>query len=226
MENWAKLLQALSTLLWPVLVLIVIFRFTPAIAGIIESARSRKFTLKVGGQELTMDEVNKQQRTLIADLQAQVVKLTNIIESTVEVTQEHVRAEVSTFVPTRRAVLWVDDNPKNNSYFVQQLTDLRVEVDLALSTSDGLRRLEQQEYNLVISDMAREEAGAYHPSAGLDLVKAVRSTKKDVPMIIYCSARRAMEYGKQARELGVIAVTSSPTELSGIIRRELMKSEA
>ena len=57
MEGIAGLINAIANLLWPLIMLVLIAQFTPAIRGIIESARSRRFTLKVGGQELTVDEV-------------------------------------------------------------------------------------------------------------------------------------------------------------------------
>ena len=34
MESWAKLLESLAIIAWPLLVLLVIFRFTPAVKGL------------------------------------------------------------------------------------------------------------------------------------------------------------------------------------------------
>jgi hypothetical protein len=71
-DTLQKLIQAIASLLWPLIVVAVLFLFRPAIIALIESAKSRKFTLKIGGQELSMEEVNQQQQNLIADLQTQV----------------------------------------------------------------------------------------------------------------------------------------------------------
>ncbi len=54
-----KLIQAIATALWPVIVIILVLKFRPAITAIVESAKSRRFTLKIGGQELTMEEANQ-----------------------------------------------------------------------------------------------------------------------------------------------------------------------
>ena len=71
----AETAKALAALAWPVIVFLLILFFRPAIKALIESAKSRKFTLKLGGQELTMEEVNQQQRTITTDLQTQVAEI-------------------------------------------------------------------------------------------------------------------------------------------------------
>jgi hypothetical protein len=81
MDPIQKLIQAIATLLWPVIVIILVLRFRPAITAIVESAKSRKFTLKIGGQELTMEEANQAQQKLIADLQGQVSDIQKKIDS-------------------------------------------------------------------------------------------------------------------------------------------------
>ena len=45
--------------------------------GLLESAKLRKFTLKIGGQELTMEELTDQQSKLLSDLQSQIEALRN-----------------------------------------------------------------------------------------------------------------------------------------------------
>jgi CheY-like chemotaxis protein len=131
---------------------------------------------------------------------------------------------VSAQPPRRHApILWVDDQPKNNSYFVQQLADRGVTVDLALSTSEGVKQFERTQYGLVVSDMGRVENGSFRPTAGLELLQRVRAQSHDMPFIVFCSSRAAHEHAAEARALGVTAITSSPTELMGILEKELKK---
>src|SRR6266545_3666210 len=87
------------------------------------------------------------------------------------------------------SVLWVDDFPKNNSYFVEQLTNLGIKVDLALTTSEGLSLFGRRKYSCVISDMGRHEDDAENSDAGLDLLKAIRERNAQIPFIIFCSSR-------------------------------------
>jgi CheY-like chemotaxis protein len=219
MIDSARVLEGIAALLWPCIVILLVFLFKPAVATLIESAKSRKFTLKIGGQELTMEEANAQQRTLIADLQSQVVEI-----------QKKIGVDANTVVaplespPPRRAtqrtpILWVDDQPKNNSYFVQQLSDRGFTIDLALSTSEGLKQLDRGQYGLVISDMGRTEEGSYKATAGLDLLKRIRAQSPDMPFVIFCSSLGVREHASEARALGVTSITSSPTELMGELEK-------
>ncbi len=231
MDAAQKLIQAFATLLWPLIVVALLFLFRPAVAAIIDSARSRKFTLKIGGQELTMEEANQVQQKLIADLQIQVSdiqqKLTDYLPAAHLVTSAPSASATlipSTYSPPPAAgssrgfsLLWVDDNPKNNSYFIQQLLEQNVRVDLARSTVDGLARFEKQHYDCIVSDMGRVEEGKFNPTAGLDLLQAVRIKSPSVLFVIFSSSRALATHSKTARDLGANLLTSSPTELTGML---------
>ncbi|MEN6373228.1 MAG: response regulator, partial [Smithella sp.] len=151
MSDIAKLLEAIGVLAWPAIIILLILMFRPAIAGLIESAKSRKFTLKLGGQELTMEEASEQQRKLIADLQAQVLEIKKSLKGITPPAPAAPEKAAPKMPPTVTSVLWVDDQPKNNSYFVQQLVDRGVNVELAMSTAEGLRMFDKKTYGVVIS---------------------------------------------------------------------------
>jgi CheY-like chemotaxis protein len=195
--------------------------FRPAIAGLIESAKSRKFTLKLGGQELTMEEASEQQRKLIADLQAQVLEIKKSLEGIARPAPAAPEKAALKMPPTVASVLWVDDQPKNNSYFVQQLVDRGVNVELALSTAEGLRMFDKKTYGVVISDMGRTEDGIYKPTAGLELLKVIRERNKTIPFIIYSSSRGGREHREAAIKLGATTLTTSPTEMVGLLQAAL-----
>ena len=228
MESFTKLLEGIATLAWPLIVVALLVILMPAIAGIAESAKSRKFTLKVGGQELTMDEISEQQRSLISDLQTQLLELRDRLdELSLKATIEpvgptptsaisHPEAEIV------RSVLWVDDFPKNNSYFIEQLHNLGVSVDLARSTDEGLSLFKRRRYTHVISDMGRNEEGFENPDAGIDLLKEVRDLDPDIPFLIFCSSRGVRRYGEEARQLGA-KITTSATELAGMLNLDKLK---
>jgi CheY-like chemotaxis protein len=223
MTDVSKLLEGVAAVAWPAIIVLLILLFRPAISALIESAKSRKFTLKFGGQELSMEEANEQQRTLIADLQTQVLEIKKRIEASVlPLLPETTRSLVST---PARLVLWVDDQPKNNSFFVQQLTDKGISVDLALSTSEGLRLFGKKAYGAVVSDMGRTEDGKYKPTAGIDLLRQIREDNEVVPFIIFCTSRGVAEHRQEAMSLGATGITSSGTEMSGILQA-VFKEEA
>ncbi len=173
-----------------------------------------------------MEEANEQQRNLITDLQAQVVDLRNKIEGGVQVQPTAPKPTVPIPSAQGQSVLWVDDEPKNNSFFVQHLSDKGVRVDLALSTTAGLDMYDHGNYSVIISDMGRKEDGSYNADAGLDLLKGIRKRSRDVPFIIYSSSAAARDYGDQAIALGATGITSSPTELLRILGNQLSQLAA
>src|SRR6266480_4633389 len=150
---------AFSTLLWPLIVIAVIVIFRRAILDLIRSAQKRKFTIKIGGQELTMEEASDQQVTLIADLQSQIAEIRKHLEagSPDEALPELTHSQRK--ILALSSILWVDDEAKNNSYFIEELGRLGVRVDLARTTSDGLSMFDDRRYSAIISDMGRNESG-------------------------------------------------------------------
>jgi CheY-like chemotaxis protein len=221
-EHISKLIEALAAMAWPAIVLILIVCFRPAIVGIIESAKSRRFTLKVGGQELSMEEVNEQQRNLISDLQTQLLDVRKRLDTLAAPAPADSKA-VTSREPSPAAILWADDNPKNNSYFVERLTKAGIKVDLARSTGEALSLSSRQKYSSIISDMHRYEDGADNSDAGIDLLKAVRGRHQQTPFIIYCGAEGIRAYGAEAKRLGVTGITSSPTQLSGLLNLDRLE---
>lgn len=225
MEDFAKLIEAVAAIAWPAIVVFVVVIFRPAVAGIIESAKSRRFTLKWGGQELTMEEVNEQQSNLISDLQTQLLDIRRRLNvAAPAATDSEVTTAIST--PNVTAVLWVDDNPKNNSYFIEQLMKAGIKVDIAETTAQGILLSTKQKYDYIISDMGRYEDGTENPDAGIELLKTVRARDQKIPFIIYSSSHGIRQHGPEARELGVTALTTSPTELSGLLKLDQLKASA
>ena len=69
MEDLSTVLEGIASLLWPLIVLFVIIKFHGPVKEIIESAKKRKFTVKVGEYEISMEEVSEQFRAMLKDLQ-------------------------------------------------------------------------------------------------------------------------------------------------------------
>ncbi|HCS92434.1 MAG: response regulator [Thiohalocapsa sp. PB-PSB1] len=225
MKDLAALISAFASLLWPVILAAVLYVLRPAVLELVSTAKNRKFSIKVGGQELTMDEANEQQQRLIADLQAQVIDLRNRISPELPDTEnrsENVRATIAA-TPGEHEVLWVDDNPKNNSYLIEQLLQGGIKVRTVLSTSDGARMLKDGRYAMIVSDMGRNEVGGFNPHAGLDFLKLVRGADKDVPFVLFTNSRSYQEYRDTALSLGATYITSSTTDLAGIFRNAFGK---
>ena len=80
MEGISTLVTSIATILWPIIVIAILFLFRKSVQGLIDSARGRKFTVKIGEMELSMDELSKQQGDMIKDLQKRVNELQRKIE--------------------------------------------------------------------------------------------------------------------------------------------------
>jgi CheY-like chemotaxis protein len=226
MDSIIKLIEALASSAWPAIVFYVIFSYRRQVSALIESAKNREFTIEVGGQKLSMKEVNQQQQNFIDDLQKQLNELRKKVEGIgvspeVELTEPKIfspqSSEVQSSTPHSNAVLWVDDNPKNNSYFIDLMQSRGYRVDLALSTSDALSKLSKSNYRLILSDMGRTEGGQYIENAGVNLLEETRRKNVIVPYIFYCSSQKASQFQERIKELGGHAVTSSPTDLRAIL---------
>ena len=210
MSDIVSIVEALSSILWPIIVIIFIIYFRSPIEQIIESAKSRKWTIKIGGQELTMEEVNSQQRDLITDLQEQIIGIRPKIEGIDNKTNIGILEKIN---KESQSVLWVDDDPKKYTFIKQYLLDLGVNVDLALSTTEALNKYNQNKYNVILSDLGREENGIYNDHAGIDLLKLIRNLNDKIPFIIYCSYHKVEEYSEEARLNRATWITASATDL-------------
>ena len=51
MEGISSLINSIATILWPIIVVFILFLFRKNVQGLIESARGRKFTVKIGEME-------------------------------------------------------------------------------------------------------------------------------------------------------------------------------
>ena len=51
------------------------------------------------------------------------------------------------------SILWVDDNPKNNSFLVERLSKLGIQVTQVLSTAEAISLLSSMSFDRIISDM-------------------------------------------------------------------------
>ena len=203
MDDLAKLISALAALAWPAVFVVLLVKLFEPIRALVESARGRKFTIKVAGNELTMEEASEQQRVLLADLQNKLAQLEKGLLPQAAI------APVTDAKPRSKRVLWVDDRPRNNSFLVASLQDRGVQVDIARSTTEGLEALKQARYDAVISDMGRPEG----ETAGIDLAVKMKTVAPGVPVFIYCGKWAATHLRDDALAAGVVLITSSGSSL-------------
>ncbi|MEL1263290.1 response regulator [Pseudoxanthomonas putridarboris] len=205
----AKLISAVAALAWPLVLAALLYKLYEPIRALVESGRNRKFTIKVAGNELTMEEASEQQRLILSDLQAKLAELERNIRVDPVATMDAPLVEAT----TAKRILWVDDNPRNNSFLVASLEDRGVHVDTALSTDQAMAAFRKKHYDIVLSDMGRPEG----EKAGIDLTRQIKSIRPDTPVFIFCGSWAARHWRKEALEAGASGITSSGTSLLSLL---------
>ncbi|WP_341525200.1 response regulator [Nostoc sp. UHCC 0302] len=109
---------------------------------------------------------------------------------------------------SRSTVLWVDDNPDNNTYERQALEALGVSFVLATSTDEALKKISLQRFDAIISDMGRPPDSR----AGYTLLDKLRANGNQTPFIIYAGSRNP-EHVAESRRHGAIGCTNNANEL-------------
>jgi CheY-like chemotaxis protein len=205
MESFSELIDTLSSLAWPIIFGIFVYKFYEPIRALIESVRGRRFTIKVAGNELTVEEASEQQRKIVNDVQSRLAEIERRLESTKSIPLRTER----TGAPGSKSIFWVDDKPKNNSFLIAALRERGHVVDTALTTNEGIKKFKENSYDIVISDMGRPE----DEKAGITLAKKIHSLRSGVPYFIFCGGWAARNLRDEALANGVTEITSSGTML-------------
>lgn len=118
-----------------------------------------------------------------------------------------------------RHVLWVDDQPANNSYELEALRTT-AKVTVVADTARAMRSLQVEDIDAVISDIGRTEAGQHVEDAGLRLLRAVNNLHlgHTVPVFFYASSAAVQQHGATLEAEGAMTVTASHRELFAALR--------
>jgi CheY-like chemotaxis protein len=227
----ARIIEAIGSLLWPLLVAVLLIRVIPHIPGVVadlrKAMRTRAFTVKIGGAELSVEDAAEQLRRQVADLQTHMaIQLAEQGEPgppTAPGAPSLAEAAAGPAVDQGRAtVLWVDDNPEDNTMELAKLRDDGIELLLARSTAEAMDVLSlRRGVRAIVTDLGRAEDGEFRSHAGLALLRQLHEAEQDQPVLVYTSSRRVELDRQDALDAGATAVTSSPTELFAALRRVL-----
>jgi CheY-like chemotaxis protein len=233
----ARIIEAIGSLLWPLLVAVLLIRVIPHIPGVVadlrRAMRTRAFTVKIGGVELSVEEAAEQLRRQITDLQTHMAD--QLAErppagpagppgppSSPGAAAEADTAAAPAADQGRPTVLWVDDNPEANTLELAKLRDDGVEVLIARSTAEAMDVLSlRRGVGAIVTDMGRTEDGEFRSHAGLALLRQLHEAEQSQPVLVYTSTRRVELDRQDALDAGATTVTSSPTELFAALRRVL-----
>jgi CheY-like chemotaxis protein len=235
----ARIIEAIGSLLWPLLVAVVLFRILPHVPGVVadlrRALRTRAFTVKVAGAELTVEEATEQLRRQVTDLQthmaAQLAERERDGAGPVPPPAPGSAAGPAETAgpptPGRTTLLWVDDHPDDHALELAKLRDDGIEVLLARSTAEALDVLSlRRGVGAVVTDLARSEDGEFRAHAGLALLRQLKEAEHDQPVLVYTEAARAELDRRDALDAGAALVTASPVELLAALQRVLVAPAA
>ena len=219
----ARIIQAIGSLLWPLLVAVLLIRVLPHVPSLVadlrRAMRARAFTVRIGGAELTVEEASEQLRRQVTDLQTHMA------------VQLAARGEPADAAPAgagtapgqgRPTILWVDDRPDDRTLELAKLRDDGVEVLLARSTAEAMDVLSlRRGVQAVVTDLVRSEDGEFRSHAGLALLRQLKEAEQDQPVLVYTEGRRVELDRQDALDAGATVVTSSPVDLFAALRRVL-----
>lgn len=213
LEITPEWISALVSVGWLLLATTVLCLLYPMAIRIL---RERSFTVEIAGFKLSAQETAESLNTAIKDLQESVRRLET------EVPQARGAPRPTEPVASRGgSILWVDDYPINNALIFEKLESDGFRVDRALSTREGLKLFSQRSYDVILSDMGRNEDSRDVPDAGIKLVEALRKSDAAIPIVIFCSNRARELYSERAIAAGANHITSSAVDLYGHIEAAL-----
>ena len=103
-----------------------------------------------------------------------------------------------------KRILWVDDQPSNNSQQIEIIESMAGVVEQVTSTVEAARLVaDRKNYDLIISDMDRPAEG---PVAGIQLLSKLKGR---TPIVIFCGGTSLRRHGANAVKSGAYAVTAS-----------------
>jgi CheY-like chemotaxis protein len=204
--------KLLNVLVWPGVLLFILIRFGRDLREFFSSLG--ELSLKGAGFEASL---KRKHAEVVAALSAAAASKPDGDKTRESVAKEAMIAAdvVADFVTprairraSRSTVLWVDDNPNNNSYERQALEALGVSFVLAISTDEALKKISRQRFDAIISDMGRPPDSR----AGYTLLDKLRSSGDQTPFIIYASSREP-EHVAESRRHGAIGCTNNANDL-------------
>lgn len=110
------------------------------------------------------------------------------------------------------SVLWVDDNPSNNTFERIALEALDIHTTNCTSTEDALEKLSLNKYQVIVSDMSRPP----DLQAGYTLLEELKKRQITTDFIIY-DVSFSPNQRTEARRNGAFGSTNNPQELFQLV---------
>jgi len=229
-----KLIEAVAKLIgvvmWPVVVVIAICYFAPPLQTFLKNLKEG--TLEAPGFKFT-GKSQAEATAAIASASVARLDLANLSPDASKTLQAQISQSVAASAKAvqsltnvspqstnqSKQILWVDDQPTNNTFEKQAFEKLGFTVTNVFSTAQALDAVARRKYDLIISDMGRPEG----QRAGYDLLSKLKDQKIATPFIIYSSANTP-EMRAEPIQQGAFGSTNHHDELLHLAADALSRS--
>ena len=194
MENAHLILDYIKVLVWPSIILFILLRYRGHLGALIP--RIKSLSTPAGSIEF-----GEEARVLL-DQASAVTNMTVPVRIRRGALR---RLEHSAGVLESGTLLWVDDNPQHNTALIELFRAVGMDVDTAQSTDEALLRLRRRSYDIIISDIGRDDDN----QAGIAILRTLEELSIDTPVVLYTFGFD-YERGFPAR---AFAVTEIPDEV-------------
>ncbi len=116
---------------------------------------------------------------------------------------------INAYTPPAKKILWIDDNPFNNTSLVEYFKKADYKVDVVSDNKTALDFIEKNNYEIIITDISRNDK----KESGLDLLKNLAAGKNKDKVIIYTSPLSEKKYGKQVKAMGYNKIFTKAADL-------------
>lgn len=208
--DWTEVIKIIPSLLWFILIAILFIKFyrpiryelLPKLAGIKAMGVELSFITKSIDAALDLAEKNRKWKV-------------DVPSSAKDLVLKRAREHLKIFENAK--ILWVDDNPNNNTNELRMFTQLKMIVEFVTSTEEALEKLRTNRYDLILSDMLREKVA----DEGIKFLSQFRRRDEITPVIFYVGTFKP-ELGVPG---GAFGITNRPDELLHLVMDALERKK-
>lgn len=168
-ETANLILNYIKALVWPAVLLFVVWRHQSHIGSLIP--RIKSLSTPAGSIEFTEAGNLLDQAAAVANVTVPASTRRGALR----------RLEHAAEILDGGKILWVDDHPEYNTALIELFRAAGMGVDTALSTDEALMDLRRHSYDIILSDIGRKG----DPQAGLTLLAELDQLGIDTPTVLY-----------------------------------------
>jgi len=168
LSNAADLLRAIAAFSWVALAFVAFL----ALLRVIRSQDAPLAKLGIGPGGVTLEWAEAKFDAAVSKSRGQTQRaIGNVAKRSVI---ERLRTHAGLLARAR--ILWVDDHPENNAALIDLLREFKASIDTSRSNKEAFELLRKGQYDVVISDVGRDDEEPGSGLKGIELAREVFET--------------------------------------------------